>query len=93
MIESPIEEWVCSRAEEAGWLVRKLQWVGRRSAPDRFFAKEGRVVLIEFKRHGAKAKAGQAKEIARLRDAGVEVYQADSPMSALRYLGIAYAEV
>jgi len=91
MIEAPIEEWVCDRAEQAGWLVRKLKWIGRTSACDRFFAKDKRVVLIEFKRPGKATTGPQQREIKRLRDAGVEVHVVDNPLGALRVLGIPYA--
>lgn len=92
MIEAPIEEWVCSKAEEAGWLVRKLSWIGRRSGCDRFFAKDGRVLLMEFKRPGGKANPTQEREIARLKTAGVEVHVVDGPLSALKILGVPYAQ-
>lgn len=91
MIESPIEEWVCGKAEAAGWLVRKLGWIGRRNGPDRFFAKDGRVVLIEFKRPGKDARPGQQREIKALKAAGVEVHVVDNPMAGLRVLGVEYA--
>ncbi len=91
MIESPIEQLVADKAEAAGWLVRKLKWIGRRGGPDRFFAKAGRVVLIEFKKPGEAAKAGQDKELTRLQQAGVEVHQCDNPLSALRILGVSHA--
>lgn len=91
MIESPIEDWVCQQAEDAGWLVRKLSWVGRRSGCDRFFAKGGRVVLIEFKKPGKEPSETQKREIARLKGAGVEVHVVDSPLAGLRVLGIRYA--
>lgn len=88
MIESPVEDWACGKAEAAGWFVRKLKWIGRRKGPDRFFAKDGRVVLIEFKRVGGKADPGQSIEIKRLTAAGVEVHVVDNPLAALRVLGI-----
>lgn len=91
MIEAPIEEWACDKAEKAGWLVRKLRWIGRTSACDRFFAKDGRVVLLEFKRPDKPANPTQEREIDRLREAGVEVHVVDSPLAALRVLGIEYA--
>jgi hypothetical protein len=91
MIESPIEDWVCDEAEKAGWLVRKLKWIGRRSACDRFFAKGGRVVLIEFKRTGKEPNVIQEREIARLQAAGVEVHVVDNPLAALRILEVPYA--
>jgi len=91
MLESPAEEWAVDEAEKAGWFVRKLRWVGRRNGPDRFFAKDGRVVLIEFKRVGKGARSGQARELDRLRAAGVEVYVVDNPLTALRILEVPYA--
>lgn len=91
MIESPIEKLVCDKAEEDGWLVRKLRWIGRRNGPDRFFAKDGRVVLIEFKAPLKTAKHGQATELEVLAAFGVEVHQCDNPLTAFRILGIDYA--
>lgn len=90
MTEAPLEEWACDEAEKAGWLVRKLGWKGRRRAPDRFFAKEGRVVLIEFKRPGKGAETGQKSEVRRLQEAGVEAHVVDNPLAALRILGVPY---
>lgn len=86
--EAPIEKYVEDEAQKAGWLVRKLSWVGRRAAPDRFFAKDGRIVLIEFKRPGKKAEGLQAKEHRLLRAAGVETHVCDSPLQALVILGV-----
>lgn len=91
MLETSIEKMVTERAEKAGWFVRKLSWVGRRSAPDRLFVKEGRVVFIEFKAPKKGVVAGQGKELARLLGAGAEAYCCDNPISALKALGIDYA--
>lgn len=90
MVEYPLEAFVVDKAEKAGWFVRKLRWEGRRNAPDRFFAKDGRVVLIEFKRTDGRPRAGQAKELKALCAAGVEAYWTDSPLEALRILGVPY---
>lgn len=90
MLESSMEEWVCGEAEKAGWLQRKLRWIGRRNAADRFFAKDGRVLLIEFKRTGEKPRGTQDKEIKALKAAGVEVHVCDNPIQALSILGVAY---
>jgi len=88
--ESPIEGVVCKLAEEAGWLVRKVSWLGRRAAPDRLFAKGGRVVLIEFKRPGtAFATLQQQLEHKRLTSSGIEVHVCDSISSGLSALGVA----
>lgn len=90
MIEDTLEAFVCDEAEKDGWLTRKLKWIGRRNAPDRFFAKDGRVVLIEFKRPNGGDRGKQAKEIAELQAAGVEVHLVDGIFEALRILGVPY---
>ncbi len=87
-LETAIEVTVCDTAREEGWFVRKLAWVGRRGGCDRFFAKNGRVVLIEFKRPGGKTSAGQERELKALQAAGVECHVVDNPLTAYRILGI-----
>ena len=88
MIESPIQNYVISKAEEKGWYARKMKWVGIDGAPDNFFAKGGRIVLIEFKRPGGKPKKRQKEEHEYLKEAGVEVHVVDNPLTAFRILGI-----
>jgi len=91
MRESAVEDWVCAQAQANGWLVRKLSWVGRRNACDRFFAKDGRIVLMELKAPGESARPGQERERTRLQGAGVEAYCVNSPVEALRILGVSVA--
>lgn len=86
MLESYVEGSVCRWAEAHGWLVRKLAWLGRRGAPDRFFIKAGRIVLIEFKRPGNSPELHQEREIARLRAAGAEVYVIDTVQAGIDVL-------
>ena len=90
MIESSIEEYACGVAEKDGWIVRKLRWIGRRNGMDRFFLKEGRVVLVEFKRPGDKPRPGQQKEIDLFKKSGAEVYSVDNPLSLFNILGVRY---
>lgn len=87
-LEVPAEDIVCGLAEEAGWFVRKLTWVGRRGAPDRMFVKPGRFVLIEFKRPKKDATVQQSKEHVRLRQAGFEVHTCPTIEEALTVLKI-----
>lgn len=61
-----------------GWFSRKLAWIGRNGAPDRFFARRGKIILVEFKQFKKKPTENQAMEHERLRSAGVEVYVIDS---------------
>lgn len=90
MLESAIENHVCSVAAKAGFFVRKLAYPGRNHAPDRLFAREDRgAVFIEFKRPGEVPRRGQFLEHERMREAGLEVHVCDDVQDALRILGIA----
>lgn len=88
MSENVIELTIVNLAEKDGWFQRKLEWVGRRGAPDRFFAKAGRVVLIEFKDTGKEPGLLQQREHQQLLAAGVEVHVCDSIAKAKRVLGL-----
>lgn len=67
-------------AENNGWLVRKIQYIGRRSCPDRIFFGYGHTFLIEMKRPSARKKKGgglsigQTKEFALVGEYGVTIY-------------------
>lgn len=89
MRESIIEDTVVASAENAGWLVRKLSYVGRRGAPDRWFMKDGVVIFVEFKRSGKKrADPLQQREHLRMRNAGFTVHVIDNIESGLALLGL-----
>lgn len=87
-VENAIRDQVCADAKKAGWVVRILGWKGKRGAPDMFFAKDGRIVLIEFKSPGEKPRDDQESEHAKLRAAGVETVVCDSIRAGHRTLGI-----
>ncbi len=76
--EIVIEEKVCEFAEKQGWLVRKMVYAGRRGCPDRFFFRNGKVLMIEFKRPGTKPDGLQEREHARLREHGFTVHVIDN---------------
>ena len=85
--EIAIENPVVARAERAGYYVRKVSWVGRRSAPDRVFSRRDRgTVWIEFKRPGEVPTRLQAEEHVKMRAAGMEVHVCDSIDDAMRIL-------
>lgn len=85
--EIAIENPVVARAERAGYFVRKVSWPGRRSAPDRVFARKDRgTVWIEFKRPGEVPTKLQSEEHAKMRAAGMEVHVCDSVDDAMRIL-------
>lgn len=77
--ESSVEDTVCELARRKGWLNRKVKWVGRTSAPDRYFTKKGQIpFFVEFKRPGKKPRLSQKKEIERLEENGTIVYVIDN---------------
>lgn len=71
--ESDVEKYSTKLVEAIGGLSRKLQWVNRRNAPDRFVAYKGVVVLVEYKAPHKKPRPAQEREIERLKAAGVWV--------------------
>lgn len=86
-LEAAIEDYVVDLAEKAGYFVRKVGWLGRRSAPDRVFSREDRgTVWIEFKAPGETPNRGQKEEHKRMRAAGMEVHVCDSVQEAKRIL-------
>ena len=75
LLEIDVETAVCHYATEQGWLVRKIVYPGRRGAPDRHFYKDGRLVIMEFKRpSGGVLSGNQKREHERLRLAGFPVH-------------------
>jgi hypothetical protein len=89
MLEKSIELPVVRRAEAAGFFVRKVEWPGRKGAPDRVFARADRgTVWIEFKAPGEKPRRSQIIEHERMRAAGMEVHVCDDIADALEVLGI-----
>lgn len=88
MRESIIEKHLVKRVKELGGEVRKVQWVGRRGAPDRlvmlpFGYRSGpnssiRTFWVELKATGIKPEAHQLREHARMRAMGQRVVVIDS---------------
>jgi hypothetical protein len=78
MLERQIEGYACGVAKRRGWWERKFKTPARRSAPDRIFAKNGRVFWVEFKAPGKRPTPLQLLEHKRMRAAGLTVYVCDS---------------
>lgn len=81
MKESQVEKQARKEALAAGWLVRKIAFLGHRGGPDRLFARAKptrRLVLIEMKRPSGSARQLQEEEHQVLRDAGIEVHVSDT---------------
>lgn len=73
-------------AENHGWIVRKMQYIGRRGCPDRFFFGYGKIIMIEFKKAKGRLSEGQSEEHKRLEAAGTPVKTFYSQKDAIDFL-------
>lgn len=78
MRESKVESHFNDRVARNGGKTRKLKWVNRHSAPDRFTTVFQQVWLVELKRPGKKPRAAQARELARLNAEGANAIYLDT---------------
>lgn len=76
--ERDIESYFVGQWEAIGGETRKMRWIGRRDAPDRFAAILGWNGLIEFKRPKKKPRATQQNEIDKLVAIGVNIEVLDT---------------
>lgn len=88
-LESTIEDAVVAWAEARGWLVRKLQFLGRVGAPDRLFVGFGQVLFIEFKQPNGRRSAPQIREHARFEERGVKIHTVDDVETGVAILSAA----
>lgn len=83
MLEYHVEQKAIKRAKECGFICRKVQWIGRRGAPDRLFSRaDTGPFFVEFKAPGKTLDPHQIREIAKLRAAGLRVHVVDSLVGA-----------
>ena len=87
MRESEVEAYLVKRVKELGGDTRKMKWIGRRGAPDRFVMLYGGF-FVELKAPGEKLRPEQEKEISIMRKAGVRVWVVDSLISVDVCLGL-----
>lgn len=87
LLERDIERHLVRRVKELGGEVRKVQWIGRRGAPDRLVmcsrASSGSfsacsTIWVELKAPGVKPDAHQLREHERMRRMGQRVVVVDS---------------
>lgn len=79
MQETPIEKFGDELAESKGYIWRKVKWIGRRSAPDKMYSRaDTGPFFVEYKASGEEPSVVQAREIQRMRDAGITVHVIDS---------------
>lgn len=73
-----IEGPATTYAKARGWLIEKVVSLSRNGFPDRFCARAGRVMVVEFKRPGKEPTTQQLKRHRELVAAGVEVHWIDT---------------
>lgn len=74
MRERNVEAYFKKRVAETGGLERKVQWIGRRGAPDRFAAwPAGKNGFVELKAPDEQPRPEQLREHLRLQLCGVRV--------------------
>lgn len=89
MRERDIERYLVKRVKELGGEVRKVQWIGRRGAPDRLVMLPTRIntiglrvlaetIWVELKAPGKKPELHQIREHFRMRALGQNVCVVDS---------------
>lgn len=99
MKESVIEKYLVAQVKAAGGEVRKVQWIGRRGAPDRlvllpyspfsrglYQATKPSSTWVELKAPGAEPESHQVREHDRLRAFGEHVEVIDSIQAVDRLL-------
>ncbi|MGI4851929.1 MAG: hypothetical protein ACRYGR_08310 [Janthinobacterium lividum] len=88
-LEKVDERAFTAEAEADGWVVHKLTFPDCRGAGDRIYGKDGRTVLIEWKRKGKEPTRQQFKRLRELRQAfGWDAYCVDNIADARIILGI-----
>ena len=86
-LEKDIERKAVTAAKARGWISYKFVSPQQRGVPDRIFFREGKTVLIEFKRPGGRLSKLQELQINRLREAGIPVAVCYSVNEAMEILG------
>ncbi|PIQ23439.1 hypothetical protein COW64_24160 [bacterium (Candidatus Blackallbacteria) CG18_big_fil_WC_8_21_14_2_50_49_26] len=80
MRESAVERYLVDRVAALGGEVRKVRWIGRHGAPDRLvMLPSGKIMWVETKASGKKARPSQIREHERMRRMGQRVEVVDSP--------------
>lgn len=64
-------------AERRDWHQRKVVFLGVKGAPDRWYFKQGVLLIVEFKKRGEPLSPHQVRRHRELRAAGFEVHVID----------------
>jgi len=92
MLERKVSAYLNKRVKELGGEIRRVQWIGRRNAPDKLVMLPGAHAYVEEKRTGADAEAAQKREHQRMAKAGMWVRVVDSVEDVDRLLSRLAAE-
>ncbi len=90
MKEAEIEAYLVQELRRIGGACRKLKWIGRRAAPDRFVMHArlpGGCCLVELKAPGKEPRPDQFAEHEKLRKHGVQVAVINSLDGVDRFIG------
>jgi len=79
--ERDIEAYLVKRVKELGGEVRKVEWIGRRGAPDRLVMLPALTAWVELKAPGVKPEPHQLREHTRMRKMGQRVDVIDSTLA------------
>lgn len=86
ILESKVEGESMRYAERRGWWQAKFVSPNQRGVPDRILIRAGRVIFIEFKRHGEEPTRQQLKRHREMREHGAEVFVIDTLEEAMEIL-------
>lgn len=78
VLEKDIEAVGCAFAFKKGWIEYKVTSPSRRGFPDRFYARDGVILLVEWKKDGEPPTIQQERRHRELREHGVEVHVIDN---------------
>lgn len=73
-VQNPVSAYAVSR----GWLAWKMKIEGRNGCPDKWFFKDGRLIIVEFKDEGKPRQPQQVRRARELEAAGFEVHVIDN---------------
>lgn len=73
-----VQKPTVSYASARGWLAWKMKIEGIRGGPDYWFFKDGRLLIVEFKKPGEPPNAQQLRRHDELRAHGFEVHVIDN---------------
>lgn len=73
-----VQEPTVKHAKRLGWLAWKMKIEGRRGCPDFWFFRNGKVVIVEFKKVDGEREAQQVLRARDLKAAGHTVHLIDS---------------